>query len=63
MSRIRWQILVGLILVLGISLTACVAPAAPAGDGMADSGDGDAMMPEVMFARRCGRRPDPQRRT
>ena len=48
MSRFRWQILVGLVLILGISLTACVAPAAPAGDGgeMADSGD---MMPEVML--------------
>ncbi len=49
MSRFRWQILIGLVLVLGISLTACVAPAAPAGDGMADSGDSDAMMPEVML--------------
>ena len=49
MSKFRWQMLVGLILVLGIMLTACVAPAQPAGDGMAESGDSDAMMPEVMM--------------
>ena len=49
MSKLRRQMLVGLILVLGIMLTACVAPAQPAGDGMAESGDSDAMMPEVMM--------------
>ncbi len=47
MSRIRWQLILGLVVVLSIMLSACV-PGAPAGDGaaMEDSGE---MMDEVML--------------
>ena len=49
MSRVRRQLLIGFILVLGIMLTACAAPSPAGWAGMAESGDSDAMMPEVMM--------------
>jgi len=48
MSRNRWQLILGLVVVLSVMLTACVAPSAPAGDGMAAEDSGD-MMDEVML--------------
>ena len=44
MSRNRWQLIVGLVVVLSLMLTACVAISAPAADGM-NAQDSGGMLP------------------
>ena len=48
MSRNRWQLIVGLVVVFSVMLTACVAPSEPAGGGMESLAESDGMMQKVM---------------